>query len=253
MVQFGEQLDTAIYEPWRDFYIQYNKLKRIITRNRFILDSKKLRSKNIEGAGALSRSNSILLKISKSNQNLEQQSQQQQEQEEDIELALINIQKEALIIKSDESLPIQTEPSSTSTNKETSPLLSKIKRTNTLNQLIESGFDIDMKDNKLDECKLEDFFETLSIDIEKINAFFSFKVNELKIRFEELSKKRGNSYRLHHTGGDLVGDLKEYRSIYKELSKLIQFCDYNKTGNKNTYKLLNIYVYMHKYYLKTCF
>ena len=230
MVQFGEQLDTAIYEPWRDFYIQYNKLKRIITRNRFILDSKKLRSKNIEGAGALSRSNSMLLKISKSNQNLDLQSQQQQGQEEDIELALMDNQKEALIVKSNESLTIQPERSSTSLNKETSPLLSRIKRTNTMNELIESGFDINMKDNILDDCKLEDFFETLSLDIERINTFFSFKVNELKNRFEEVSKKRGNSYRLHHTGGDLVGDLKEYRSIYKELSKLIQFCDYNKTG-----------------------
>lgn len=31
-------------------------------------------------------------------------------------------------------------------------------------------------------------------------------------------------------GGDLVGDLKAYRSIYKELALLIQFCDFNKTG-----------------------
>ena len=37
-MKFGKQLELGIYKPWHDYYIQYNKLKRLIKRLRFIKD-----------------------------------------------------------------------------------------------------------------------------------------------------------------------------------------------------------------------
>eukprot|EP00981_Chlorochromonas_danica_P001007 scaffold233_cov174-Ochromonas_danica.AAC.47 len=37
-MKFGKQLQLGIYEQWRDYYIQYNKLKRIIKRRKFLAD-----------------------------------------------------------------------------------------------------------------------------------------------------------------------------------------------------------------------
>jgi len=63
-----------------------------------------------------------------------------------------------------------------------------------------------------------------------VNNFFATKITELKSRFEAIRLKRANVFRLHHTGGDLVGDLKELRSVYIDLVLLLQFVEYNKTG-----------------------
>lgn len=37
-MKFGKQLKVCTYEPWKDYYIQYSKLKRIINRRKFVLD-----------------------------------------------------------------------------------------------------------------------------------------------------------------------------------------------------------------------
>lgn len=39
-MKFGKQLEIGIYEPWKDQYIQYSRLKRIIIRKKFVLDEK---------------------------------------------------------------------------------------------------------------------------------------------------------------------------------------------------------------------
>eukprot|EP01031_Cornospumella_fuschlensis_P043226 gene43227-52839_t len=37
-MKFGKQLQLGIYEQWRDYYIQYDRLKRIIKRKKFLAD-----------------------------------------------------------------------------------------------------------------------------------------------------------------------------------------------------------------------
>ena len=37
-MKFGKQLALGTYPPWRDHYISYNRLKRVINRQRFIID-----------------------------------------------------------------------------------------------------------------------------------------------------------------------------------------------------------------------
>lgn len=38
IMKFGKQLQLGTYEPWKDYYIQYSKLKRIIKRRKFVAD-----------------------------------------------------------------------------------------------------------------------------------------------------------------------------------------------------------------------
>jgi phosphate transporter len=220
MVQFGETLDEGLYSPWREHYVQYDRLKRIITRNRFILDSRK--SKNIDpSTTSLSRSGSYMrVKGSKSNIFDETTAT-----ESGLPLISSKVPSESEV----ELLNVEegVEPLRQIPNEET-PLSLRFKRSNTMLSLIESGFDINSPNTG--SYALEDFFDVLSREIEKINSFFSVKISELMIRFDAVRTKRSNTFRLHHTGGDLVGDLKEYRAIYKELVLLIQFVEYNKTG-----------------------
>jgi SPX domain protein involved in polyphosphate accumulation len=37
-MKFGKQLQLGTYDPWKDYYIQYSKLKRIIKRRKFVSD-----------------------------------------------------------------------------------------------------------------------------------------------------------------------------------------------------------------------
>lgn len=37
-MKFGKRLQNGIYQPWKEYYIPYGKLKRLIARRRFILD-----------------------------------------------------------------------------------------------------------------------------------------------------------------------------------------------------------------------
>lgn len=41
MVKFGDRLDLAIHASWKSYYLDYNRFKRIIIRNKFIADKKK--------------------------------------------------------------------------------------------------------------------------------------------------------------------------------------------------------------------
>ena len=39
-MRFGKQLQLGTYEPWKAYYIEYDKLKRLIRKKRFVLDDK---------------------------------------------------------------------------------------------------------------------------------------------------------------------------------------------------------------------
>lgn len=73
-MKFGKQLALGTYPPWRDHYISYNRLKRVINRQRFILDQQEVRTQrrksgkvneysplslNVAGTGAPKSSGSL--------------------------------------------------------------------------------------------------------------------------------------------------------------------------------------------------
>ena len=41
MVKFGDQLEIGRHGPWREYYLNYIKLKRLIERRKFVLDKLK--------------------------------------------------------------------------------------------------------------------------------------------------------------------------------------------------------------------
>ena len=138
MVNFGGKLDEALYEPWREYYVQYDKLKRIITRNRFILDSR--RSKNIDPAltslsrsrsNSLVRTNSKLLYISGGSPPLSREPSKVNYSSTEVELGSHGITQR----QQDDSQASQMPTEET-------PLTGRIARSNTMLDLIKGGFDV---------------------------------------------------------------------------------------------------------------
>ena len=78
---------------------------------------------------------------------------------------------------------------------------------------------------------IEDFYGLLGLEVKKINNFFTGKVEEIQSSIENIIQHRTNVFRVHHTGSDLVTDLKNLRSAYIELSALNSYVDFNETGN----------------------
>ena len=211
MVKFGDTLEGCIYEPWRDQYIQYSRLKRIITRNRFILDSRKSKEAAVtEEKVSLLRSNSLIRCQANTSPYLEAN-----EMSRRIEITT-DREKSAAV---SESTPILTGIKSEG-----------MKRNDTFLSLVDSGLDIEMTRAKAEVTELEDFFEVITAELKKVNDFFSVKIGELKSRWEDIESKRNDIFRLHHTGGNILGDLKVIRDIYYDLSVLIQYTDFNLTG-----------------------
>ncbi|KAJ1432819.1 Sodium:sulfate symporter transmembrane region-domain-containing protein [Ochromonadaceae sp. CCMP2298] len=50
-MKFGKQLQLGIYDPWKDYYIQYNRLKRIIQRKQFVIEKYSLDAESAQSTG----------------------------------------------------------------------------------------------------------------------------------------------------------------------------------------------------------
>ena len=59
MVKFGDQLEIGQHGPWREYYLNYIKLKRLIERRKFVLD--KLKDEQEVCCGYLNDSHSLML------------------------------------------------------------------------------------------------------------------------------------------------------------------------------------------------
>ena len=234
MVQFGDQLEGHIYEPWRDQYITYNKLKRIIQRNRFILDSTKAKRagateedvtlKKSNSCASLSRTNSIVIENGSDSAFVAKPT---------IHSTVTGKENS----KNFGSIEMVAEMTTT----ELTPL-TVAAETNMSDDRVAvlgvlSGSDVDITENSRNrsissesDCKLEDFFEVVSFDLDKINRFFQIKMTELKEKFESVESRRHNAFRMHHTGGNVAENLRIIRGIHMELMLLIQYVDFNRTG-----------------------
>jgi SPX domain protein involved in polyphosphate accumulation len=63
------------------------------------------------------------------------------------------------------------------------------------------------------------------------------KLATLRLALEEITNKRKNAYRSHHTSSEQT-DLNLLRDIYVELAALRSYCDLNQTG---FYKIIKKY------------
>ena len=229
MVQFGDQLEGHIHEPWRDQYITYNKLKRIIERNRFVLDSSRAKK-----AGATVED--VTLRKSSSCASLSHYVG------ETDSTSLVEPAQSTILGKNEPLHDQSVEMTQTlDLPTESTPLRRADEKdgiTHGASVLgISSGNDVNTVDDVKNvcsqhesDCRLEDFFEVVCFDLEKVNRFFQSKITELKGSFEMIEDRRHNSYRIHHTGGDVAQNLRLIKAIYIELLLLIQYVDFNRTG-----------------------
>ena len=77
-----------------------------------------------------------------------------------------------------------------------------------------------------------EFFPVINEEIDRINTFFVGKLADLQSRLEEITEKRQNTYRSHHSGSAELSNPTKLRSIYIELTALIGYAALNKTGFK---------------------
>ena len=234
MVQFGDQLEGHIHEPWRDHYITYNKLKRIIERNRFVLDSTKAKNagatvedvtlKKSSSLASLSGFNSMIIENTMESTHFVDPSQstirvEQNAQQKD------RIEMIAQLATPTESTPLRiTGESEEITHGQA-----------LLGTLPGKPDDVASKERGEFTCdvsafQLEDFFEVVGLDLEKVNGFFLSKMKELKEKSEKIEDRRSNSSRMYHTGENVSENLRLVRGIYIELLLLIQYIDFNRTG-----------------------
>lgn len=228
-MKFGKQLQLGIYEPWKAYYIQYGKLKRIIRRLRFIADReeekrKKQFEKRITSNGSFASisgtSNTIPSHLSGSN------------------IQMSNLESG----NTTESTPLN--PKKRTLNANNNAYLSSNLSLNSLsdgqsgnegNNGYSNGNVYNNTNTNVDENL--DFFALIVEEMNKVNNFYIGKLAELRISLEEIFSERKNSYRSHHTSAD-ASYLLRLRDIYVDLAALRSFCELNKTG---FYKIIKKY------------
>jgi len=190
-MKFGKQLALGTYPPWRDYYISYNRLKRVINRLRFIADQQ-------SGGGSGEKSSSIQVVSSKT--QLQQQRPPSPNRQMDEYSPLSQSQTPAR----------QPAGGRYSGGATTTP-----------------GGTLSMGEGG----DGTEFFPVILEEINKINKFFLGKLASLRISLEEITeKRRPESYHVHHAGGGEKNDLTTLRDIYVELAALRSYCDLNRTG-----------------------
>lgn len=91
-----------------------------------------------------------------------------------------------------------------------------------------------------------EFFPVISDEMEKVNKFFVGKLAELRLKLDDIMRRRRNQYLTHHTSAE--SDLTALREIYIQLAALRSFCDLNQTGCKLVFFCIVIFRFiLYKY------
>ena len=200
-MKFGKQLALGTYPPWRDHYVSYNRLKRIINRRRFIADQEKEKESRKLGASPANSSIQLIRTSSRSPSPIKG-------------------------MGGDEYSPLATAGEGGAGGGTPSKKYAATSQT--------PGGTLSIKG----EENSTEFFPVVLSELNKINKFFLGKLASLRIALEEITEKRREAYHSHHTGGGDQSYLLALRDIYVELAALRSFCDLNRTG---FYKIIKKY------------
>lgn len=237
-MKFGKQLQVGIYEPWKPYYIQYNRLKRIIMRKKFNQDKIMLSRSNLDLANMQYSTVEQPMRSSLSGQgsrsSIEMFNYKKEEvhpinhkSHEDNSLDLSNYGSNHYFQSDVQGLIGKLNDTTLSShNAKSHKIMPKSLSVNSLDTLFAMTDSTYLEDNDSVE-----FFSTISDEINKINTFYVGKIAELQIKLDDLIHKRNNVYRSHHTSsGEDTTDLIKIRDIYVELVALNNYCDLNKQG-----------------------
>lgn len=249
-MKFGKQLQLGCYEPWRDYYLSYSRLKRIIKRIKFVKDSKVAEEvkqmikigggDSLVGLATLTNNipvDSVTLSSTMVSTDLDGTSSQP--------TATIS-NNTNFDISPVESTPLlhsatinNNKKSNNNNNKHNDNNNNKNpdsnggsgerivnRRTSDLSLYSKTGHIEESDENSSGE----DFFAVLHEELDKINGFFTGKLAELKVSLEEISSKWQNAALLHHTGGLKNKMMDRLRKLYIELSALKSYSTLNKTA-----------------------
>jgi phosphate transporter len=243
MVRFGKQLELGIYDPWKSYYMQYSRLKRIITRRKFAIDKLKemenksnsnskptspLETPTVTPRQTIGKSYSLLNNEDKDNpiaiSTMGNSTGTLGRMKRSPSLARIVTQLASSapnIPQASEFTPINHSPARKSYEK----------LMNAEIELKSRGYD----GKELDESI--DFFSQIREELDKVDSFYQTKITELKLKLDDLTSHRYNPYRSHHTSSSEL-DITNLRDIYIELVTLKNYCELNGTG---FYKIIKKY------------
>lgn len=245
MVRFGKQLELGIYEPWKSYYIQYSRLKRIITRRKFAIDKLRQTELNSKPTSPMETPKGTPIQNKgKSYSLLQDDDNSYSINDNPISVSSIgNSTGNMSRIKRSPSLArIVTQLATSTPNvpqaSEMIPInVSPARKSyeKLMNENIEIKSYIHDNNKELDEGI--DFFAQIREELDKIDSFYLTKVTELKLKLDELIGHRHNPYRSHHTSGSEL-DITKLRDTYIELHTLKNYCELNGTG---FYKIIKKY------------
>jgi len=199
-MKFGKQLELGCYEPWKAQYCAYSRLKRVIKRNKFILDTQRNKKGKSDGQYRSFESHPP---------DLESNSSANMNVTETTPLTMSSLEDRRNISERD------LEGLRTPGNADR-----RHSHTSTYSSGNSSGND-----------NMEDFFGIIQEELDKVNAFYIGKIAELEVLLDKIVSRRSNAWVGHHTGGTSGRDGgDELRRVYIELSALRMYCSLNQTA-----------------------
>jgi len=259
MVNFGVQLEEGLFPPWKEYYIQYNRLKRLIVKRKFVLDKiakesevpvpdrsvsfmslTKMVSNSSDsnppvsmvmlnemtplspGFRTYSSSDNAKKGKGKEKGNGKGKGKGKEDREdEDMEDGDIALEMT--------SLDIQAKTAKVMRGGNMYVGVSRISSSR-------SASPTELNEHSLHEDTI-DFFSVIKENVESINRFFLDKLKELREAIDDIANKRRNAYRTHHSGANQI-DLTKLRDVYVQLAALSTYSDLNYTG---FYKIIKKY------------
>ena len=244
-MKFGKQLQLGCYEPWKDYYLSYSRLKRIIKRIKFVKDSKvaeEVKEMVQIGGGSLvglaTLANNVPIPT-ESTSPLSTMTYTDPSITKSVPMTTTNGNTN-MNVSPTESTPLLHNTATTNNNTtNTPPNNNNIKSSSSSSG---GGSSKRMVDHRISDVTLysnekerednngKDFFAVLHAELDKINGFFTGKLAELRVTLEEISSKWQNAALLHHTGGLKNKMMDRLRKLYVELSALKSYSSLNRTA-----------------------
>ena len=213
-MKFGKQLELGVYLPWHVHYVAYARLKRVIKRNKFIIDAQRVKAvrKSMSRASETPPLGSYF------------------EPSELTPLTALNLNNRDNLEPNDlyryaGSVEEGAMGGDVDISSAGSPIFSsgtkaKQERRSSHGSNPSSGGE-----------NIEDFFSLIREELDKVNTFFVGKIAELKVNLDTIAQRRNNEDLRHHVTRSIdPRNMDELRSLYVELSAIRVYCSLNQTA-----------------------
>lgn len=276
MVNFGIQLDESLFPPWKEHYIQYNRLKRLIVKRKFVLDKLAKESEEPDTTRSVSFM-SLSRMVSNSSGSNPPASMMMMNETTPLSPGYRTYSSNSKNSNNNGGEKVGGDGSGHENGRGKNKNDKKDRANasaNGNNEDVEDG-DVAIELASLNVTSMEiqtkskattmkggnmyvgiisrstsptevqanlhedtiDFFAVIKENVDHINLFFLDKLKELREAIDDIANKRRNAYRTHHSGANQI-DLTKLRDVYVQLAALSTYSDLNYTG---FYKIIKKY------------